>query len=245
MHAKLLLNQHFSFDDLVITNAPNSLVLDGATKEKLAGIWQQVEADAQAAGKKVWDGLTYRMNQFSVQDSKLHLELAEMPFSMRRSLETLQEKEGENEAWMPNGVAVSPLVQTCDGKFLFGKLSGTTMSTRVYGTFGGIVDRHIGSGEELWAMFLTEMHEEANIQERDVVQKSIEGIVRSKRGVAIIVAHVQIALSAEEATCKFAEREDDEMSEMIAVDVQEIESHPIFSDYTETWGRIVTRITTK
>lgn len=234
MEARLLVNQTLSFDEILIEEKPSNREIIPELEVEIPERWATIEAAARAAGKRVWDGTTYRLNAFAVRGGQLHLEVAELPYSVRESLnEATRAGEIVREAACSRGLFATALTRTADNQFLFGALSGITRSTRRVSSIGGICtkdEQPLSCGADLERHMLTELREEAGVPETLVSSCVIVGLVGTAVGNVGYTTWIELACTFEEAEALFREQSDDEMKGLIAVPAADL------SDYLRSLG---------
>lgn len=138
--------------------------------------WDALVKDAEAKGKRIWNGITARANSVSVEDGVLRLELAPLDFKHRECGITYPGYYELPESYWRKGLYAVALVETRDGFFVFVKLSGKSMNKNTEEMLGGIVgdEGPVESGTDLFNELYRELEEEGSIPKSSVAHMALE-----------------------------------------------------------------------
>ncbi len=138
--------------------------------------WGVLVQDAAEKGKRVWNGITQRVNECDVQGETLRVELAPLDFKHRECVVSYPGYYGLPEAYWRKGAWVAGLVQTSDGWFVHVALSGRSNTTKKENLIGGIVGDEgvVTSGAALFDEMFRELEEEAAAPKEIVTRCALE-----------------------------------------------------------------------
>lgn len=156
--------------DVSITEDSTRLI-DPAAENKANALWaEQLEKCAQK-GEKVWDGRSYRLNDFRVEPGTLYIELGPLLWSKRSPLRYVDELHKLDPQYWGRGIFVTAIIKTADNKYIFGSRKETALERTVSTTFGGILspdDVEVKTFEDFVTMLEYEIDEELGVAACDV-----------------------------------------------------------------------------
>lgn len=183
--------------------------------------------NAARKGIKAWDSQIYRLENFRVDRDKLFLNFSLIPYSVRVGIKAHRdEMEKFGQDYLSKALYVSAIIETSDGKYLIGKLSGKTLNEKSIDFIGGVLSHdeiEIRSSDDLWQVMFTELDEEANIKKDDVESSSLVGGATSWYSNVALIFYVKLKIDSETVKRKFADRSDDELSDLLCVERPELE----------------------
>lgn len=209
---EIIYDQAFDVDNLNLEIIETSLILDQDQQNKVDLKWLVLEENAIKNNLTLYNGESYRLESFNKNgiNNSYDLKLSKINFKERICLEKLS-KNQENKVFS-KGLAIGCFMQTADEFFIFGKMSGKTMSDDKIDFIGGVADSDIEtSAKGLWGKFLQEMKEEASIDEKYVKYKKYLGFVKPLQGNIILLTYCKLSLSKDEVLDLFNTHHDNEI----------------------------------
>lgn len=181
--------------------------------------WQARVSAAASRAQKIWDGRYYRVtNVPEMKDGLARPGLCLGTISYRYiatygALHGHHAKEGLEPL---HHLTTACLVRTRDGTFLFGRRSRDGAIDLIG---GGVQSDElaVACGSDLEANLRKEILEELGVASAHIRSIGGVGILLSTTSNVLIIGLVDLALSLDEAAAQFAQRSDDEMSELVAV----------------------------
>ena len=223
--SQILLKGNFSAEDIIIHNVEQSnRKIDPEVEASLAQVWENNFKIAKEQGKLIFDGESFRLEEFKVINGKLELTVSKFKYSVRSSLVSLAPKLiGKGMEYTANGLAIAGFIRTSDGKYIFGGKSGKTTSTLKVDFIGGIVEpKELKNGKDLIECNKAELKEEINIDAQDIQDIEVTGIIFSPTSNIIILTNTELNLTSEEVLEKFRLENDGEISEIIFKSPEEL-----------------------
>lgn len=167
---QLLAQGKFSPEDLVVTVSPSNRQTNPHVEAQIEGLWSAKLHNAIAAGKTIYNGMSYRLNNWALVASKLHLDFGVFDFKTR---ECVIEADGYfdlGEAYFRKGCHTLSTIKTSDDKYLLVELSGKSMNYNAIDFIGGIMETNFAmqTSEDVFSSFYEELEEEACIEHSDI-----------------------------------------------------------------------------
>jgi 8-oxo-dGTP pyrophosphatase MutT (NUDIX family) len=220
---RIILKKKFQFSDIRVEIVSDEWKANPAYDEQVAKAWVEKQELAKKEGATIWDGLYYRVvNVDEIEKIKEPiLRLGTIYYRYIHTAPLLKESFFANKFEPPFHLSTTAAIRTSDGFYLFGKRSRNGAIDLI----GGGVQKdqlEITNGDDLEKNLLKEMAEEAGIQKSDIKEIEGIGILHSITSNILIVAHVQLNLSKQEAIAAFENRGENEMAEPIFIPEAEL-----------------------
>lgn len=171
-----------------------------------------------AKGKKMRDSDLYRVDAMDISDDSCSLSLGRMKWSEQFILKHHKELwEQLDASEYPNGIAVSALIETNDGYFIFGERWDiyATRQTWDIAMIGGTLqpdETQVNSYQWFYDHIVQELTEETGIADQYIYNSMIVGIQRMQNGWIAFVYYFKLTIDSTEILKLFDLREDMEMS---------------------------------
>lgn len=222
--SKILLSKSFNLDQIqVILNPVSSRLIDQKVEKEIEKKWNERLSQAQSKGIKIWNSTTYRLNEFVIEKDELYLELSEIDFKTRVGMKYIDAVYDLGPDYYSKGIFTAGLVKTSDNKYIFGELSGNTLSalSRNVDFIGGILSKDeciVTSAKSLAHALEREVQEEINIpanQIQDMILKAI--ILTSGYNIALIF-DVDLTIDSVSVQSLFNLKNDKELKSLVFVE---------------------------
>lgn len=171
MNLPLLLAQgHFRPKELIVSVSESNREIDPNVEAQIEALWITKVMSAQAQGKTIYNGLSYRLNTLKQVDNNLHLDFGIFDFKTRECLVEAKGYEELSESYFRKGCHTQGTIRTIDGKYLLVELSGKSLNFNKVDFIGGIMETkpELKTGEDIFQSFLLELEEEACITQKDI-----------------------------------------------------------------------------
>jgi hypothetical protein len=169
---RVLAQGEFNPSDILVSFTEQSnRKIDPEVESQIDSYWQKVLDDAKEKGKNIWNGISYRVDDFEItKEGKLKVTFSPIEFKTREGLITTETYYLLSEEHYRKGAFVSSLVRTRDGYYVFVQLSGLSHNKSKVELLGGIVgdSMDVRSGEDLFTVLYQELNEEAIIAKKDI-----------------------------------------------------------------------------
>ena len=160
---KVLAQGIFTPEDLEVSFSEESnLVLTPAIQKEVDETWEKLLKDAKENSKRVWNGISCRVNALDHVGDSLKVEFAPIDFKTREGLLGALERLELPEESYRRGAFVGGLVRTSDNYYVFVYLSGRSVNTNKVDMVGGIVgdESVVRTGADLFSVMYQELEEE-------------------------------------------------------------------------------------
>jgi 8-oxo-dGTP pyrophosphatase MutT (NUDIX family) len=178
----------------------------------VAPVWEERVAAAAARDHHLWDGRHYRL--FDIGDlARGTLRLGTIDYRYIVTVRALYEQHKQHGLDPPHHISTAALLLTADGHYVFGK-------RRINGAIdliGGGLQPEEGVVPDFADNIRKEIQEETGIDSSALGAMRGLGVVMSTTSNVLVIAHQEVALSADGVRDAFAHREDDEMAEPVFV----------------------------
>lgn len=226
---RVILKQKGNIDGFKIIHSPTSnRKIDPALEEKVGSIWEQLKKEYAAKGVRVWDGTYYRLeNVNEVANGEKTLKLSTIKFSTLRAYKILCRENEIREEQYTNFISSGAMIETTDHYFVFGKRGKNIHDDNIDILGGGLLESEniANSGYDIEKNVRKEMHEEGHIEDEDMDECELLGILHSLSMNVLFIFKAKLNLSKQQLQDKFKTREDDEMSELVFVEAGKIEEY--------------------
>jgi 8-oxo-dGTP pyrophosphatase MutT (NUDIX family) len=170
----------------------------------------------------LWDGIYYRV--LGVQDCDQGLlRLGTVRYRYIATFPGLHQHHACLNLEPLNHLSIIALIRCSDGFYLFGRRTGNGETDFI----GGGVQKdelEIAAGADLERNLLKEIQEETGIRRDAIQQLTGIGILLSSTSNVLIAGHANTGLTKAQAIAGFAERTDDEMSDLVFIPKTELAS---------------------
>jgi 8-oxo-dGTP pyrophosphatase MutT (NUDIX family) len=220
---RILAHSTFRPEDIEVTmNKVSNRATTPEIEQQIDAHWEVFYAEAKAAGKNIWNGVTYRVNEFAVtEERKLKIEFAPNNFKTIQGLTGVDGYWSLPEEYWRKGGYVGSFVKTSDNYFVFVILSGRSLSRhKVNNVVGGVLDDEVplGCGDDIYKTMYKELEEETAIPRSSVARCDLETIYYSPS--TLVGFHFGISLlnTKEEVEARFKQHGgDDDIHDLLFV----------------------------
>lgn len=224
---KILISGKFYADDISVKVNPHSnRKIDKTVERGINPLWEKIYKKATAEGKQVWDGISFRLNDVHEEQGTLMFEVSPIKFSIRYPLCTMvSELEHLGEDYYAKGMGIGGIIETSDGKYIFGQRSGKTMTSNKIDVIGGFVegvDFTDKREQGLLAVNTMEIKEELGIDSFRIKEMSVIGVVLSYTTNVVVVTYTELEMDSSEVRQSFNNATDDEMSDLVFVEKENL-----------------------
>lgn len=187
--------------------------------------WEAILKDAKETGKLAYDNPhIQRLNDLEIKEDTLVLHFAEEKFSKLRGLREISEIHALDDAYWPKGLYICSLTCTSDNKYIFGKVSGKTLSNKKYDYIGGVLDEEVVDKDNyLRKMILQEFEQEVNINESNIEGIKFVGLIISGSTTIGVVVYTKLNINSEEVLKLHKEKNDEEMESIEVIEEDGLE----------------------
>ena len=206
----------------------SSRLIEEHLEKDIDALWEEQKNKCIVKGEKVWDGISYRMNSLTVDENSIAVELGPIKWSKRSTTRALDAIYRLPEDYWGKGVFVTGIIETTDGKYIFGERKNTALKRTVSTTIGGILgpdDVTVKSFDDFYVMLHKEIYEEIGVKPTLVTSERFLGIVYSRKTDVGFVFIVCVDLSSEEVSALFQKRSDDELASLKFVETHNVREH--------------------
>lgn len=223
----LLMSSSIDVENMAVQHGPSTKLRSAYLDENMDTMWNEFVEKSRQIGRRVWNSTLYRMESFDLTEQGLamHLstiEVKEIQMSMR-----VPGEYDLGDRYRPYNMFVGSLVETADGKFIFGRTNTNTLSAGRIDLIGGALshtENAVHSGNDIYMAALTEITEELNIGSNCVINGKVCSLLRTTRFNIGVVFHVALGITAREVDSLFEARQNDEIVETIQVDRTDVAS---------------------
>ena len=228
---EILFEGYFTPNDFVVSISPSNRAIDPKVEEQLDAIWQQKEQEAKEKKLHFYNGVSYRLNSFSQEGNKIHLDFGEIFFKVRFGLPQIPEYFDLPEEYYRKGCFTGATVRTSDDKYLMVELSGKSMNQNKIDMIGGMVETDIPlkTGQDIWAQFYDELEEEALVIPADVASCILRAVYLTTNTNVGFYFQCDLAISSQEVVRNFE-------SKSKHVDIQGLKLYS-YDSYREMLGK--------
>jgi hypothetical protein len=221
---KVLVKGNFEFSQIDVNNsAASNRKINPKLEKEIDNKWQSLNTNPH--GKRVWNAITYRLNNSYVKNNILYIELAEIEYKVRCIMKDLPAVEKLGEDYYHKGASIGTLLKTSDNKYIFGELAGNTMNSNKIDFIGGVLSKDelpIQNSLDLKKALFKEIKEEINVDDYCIKSTSIIGMVLSHNYHVVIISLSELNIDSKEVLRLFSKQNDNEMKSIIFVEESEI-----------------------
>src|SRR5260221_3610457 len=129
---RLLLKGKILREDITIHfNATSKRKINPVIESKIKEVWAETYKIATEKGQTIYNGESYRVDDYKYENGKLALTLSKFTYEVRSSLNKLAaeiELLGDDQ-YYSRGFAIGGFLKTSDGKYIFGQRSGKNVTS--------------------------------------------------------------------------------------------------------------------
>lgn len=186
--------------------------------------WQERIREAASEAHPIWDGQFYRVTNIGdVRGGSPppRLCLGTIFYRYIATFRALHEHHAREGLEPLYHLSTAGLIRTNDGQFVFGKRSRNGAIDLIG---GGVQSDELAitCGADIEVNLRKEILEELGVRSEQIESVKGKGILLSTTSNVLIIAAVDLALSLNEVAAQFADRSDDEMSDLVAVDEDDL-----------------------
>jgi hypothetical protein len=187
--------------------------------------WEVFFREAKAAGKSIWNGVTYRVNDLKVaDDGKLNVEFAPIDFKTRESVLSIPNYYELPERFWRKGATVGSFVKTVDNFYVFVALSGRSVSmanpNKKVSLIGGVLDEDVPvrASKDIYETMYKEFEEESAVPRDRVKRCILDSVYLSPSTNIGFHFIIDLFETKEEVEARFkAESQDDDIAGLLFV----------------------------
>lgn len=214
-------------ENITITHIPTTKKRSSILERDLDKLWDEEVAEMSGKGRKIWNAELYRLEGSQRTTTSLRLDLSTIEVKEVHASNRLPSEREMGEEYRTSNIFVASLIETSDGKFLFGRTNTNTLMAGRIDLIGGSLsktERPVSDANDLFNSALCEIQEELNINASVVRTGHLCAMLRTPRSYVGLIFYVQLNIDFLEFERHFRGRDNDEITEVIAVDRQEIAS---------------------
>ncbi len=199
----------------LINETQSNRVTNSQIESLLEDNWNKKLNEAKRKDITLYDGTSFRLEKFSIDNESLKIVVSPIKFSVRSTLKKLPDLAKLGEAYFSHGLSVGGIVQTLDDQYLFITKSNKSASDTKTDIIGGVLEKlEPLSGIGIVNMNYQELNEEANIDKSMVQNTKVIGLVRSYTTDIIIVTFTKLNVTAEQVRQLFRTNHDSEIADI-------------------------------
>jgi 8-oxo-dGTP pyrophosphatase MutT (NUDIX family) len=223
----ILYKGHFDLAAIAVTVVDEAWQSSAAYEALVQEVWTARVAAVASRGHRLWDGRFYRVSNVPDIESGLTqpgLRLGTIRYRYVATYGALHTHHAAEGLAPLHHLTTACLVRTCDGYFLFGKRS---LGGAIDLIGGGVQPEElpVTRGADLEANLRKEILEEMGVANAHIRSLHGVGVLLSSTSNVLIIGAVDLVLSRDEVAGYFAQRSDDEMSELVAVREEDLNSY--------------------
>lgn len=217
--AAILHRSPFQLSDVPVSVLENEWTPSASYEALVRDAWQERVRDATRRGQTIWDGRFYRVTNVSDMNCGAtfpRLCLGTIFYRYIATFRAFREHHAKEGLEPFHHLSTAGLIRTRDGQFLFGRRSRDGTIDLIGG--GAQIDElAITCGSDIEANLRKEIFEELGMRSAQIREVRGMGVLVSTTSNVLVIAAVDLALSTDEVAAQFADRSDDEMSELVTV----------------------------
>lgn len=223
----LLLSETIEIDDIVIRHQPSTKARSAELARDIDRIWDEEVAEMTAKGRKIWNAELYRLESFALNGQRLWLDLSTIEVKEIHATHRLPGESELGEKHRPNNIFIASLIETRDGKFIFGRTNANTLNAGRVDLIGGALsktERPVATSNDLYGSALAEIEEELNLSADRVAHGCLCAILRTPRAYVGLIFLIRLNIDAQEADRLFRARDNDEITEILVLKRAEVQA---------------------
>jgi 8-oxo-dGTP pyrophosphatase MutT (NUDIX family) len=215
----ILHNGPYALSDVIVSVSDSAWAPSASYDVLVQGSWQERVREAASEAHAIWDGQFYRVTNIGdMRDDATppRLCLGTIPYRFIATFRALHEHHERERLEPLYHLSTAGLIRTRDGQFVFGKRSRNGAIDLIG---GGVQSDElaIACGSDIEANLRKEILEELGVRSAQIQSVKGKGILLSTTSNVLVIAAVDLSLSMNEVAAQFADRSDDEMSDLVAV----------------------------
>jgi len=215
-------------DSVLISEQKSSRHEDKDLSMKAIKSWKATKDEAESKGQKIWDSLVYRFESCLISNDSIKLQISTIPFSIRYGMNKFTEEiKMLGLSYSPKGMYASCLVKTKDNRFVFIEKSNKYVTNKKFAWVGGVLSKsetEIKTGSDLFQAVAKEVIEELGIDFNDISNFHLQIGYLTENWNFCLLFSLQINLTKQDVQNKFNAHSDGEASQLVFLDVDNIES---------------------
>lgn len=223
---RILHNHQFSLSDTTVRILDHVWRADAEYERMAETAWQVKLRKAEQDAQPLWDGTYYRVSNTSDITGPMgvrKLELGTIQYRYISTFGRLHEEHKRRKLAPLYHLSTAALIRTNDAHYVFGRRTRGGAIDLI----GGGVQRdemEIACATDIGQNLYKEIREEVGIQYTDSLRMNGVGVLMSSTSNVLIIAHIDLRLTRDEVTDRFADREEDEMAEPVIVPESDLRS---------------------
>jgi 8-oxo-dGTP pyrophosphatase MutT (NUDIX family) len=222
--SKALVTGKLTAENFNITIGESNLNLTLEIGARIEEIWKDKQVESKERGADIYNGVSYRVNNWSYDQKTLGLELSLYDYKHRLGLITMI-KNGEISSYdyPHNGCFVGATVLTSDDLYIMVKLSGTSMNLNTLEMLGGMVETETQFSDQnfLFDVLYQELEEEAGITNSDITQCYLESMFTGGTSHFGFYFNVVLDKSSSELQKRFVYNQDTDIESLVFLSREE------------------------
>ncbi len=224
---QILFRGRFAEEDVYWEEGISGRRIDSSLENKAKEEWEKIVKDADASGKKVWDGEVFRFENSEVVGGRLNIRVSTIPFSVRKAMNSLTNQIRQlGTEYAPMGMYSSIFVKTKDDKYVFMRNGDGYATDRRVSFVGGIISKSEGNikqGRDLFRKVLTELKEEIGIAAKAILEEQLVAGYVNERLNFCLIFHIRLNKSWDEVKKHFKPTE--EVKDIFALSEEEMKDY--------------------
>lgn len=240
LRSRLLLKDTFSSEQIDIVLAPSNRTTTPQFEQQIEDTWGRQLVKAQRRGDQLWDTEAYRLNNFSVQDGRLQLELATVAYRVHSALKELHSEPRISEKHADKLLVADALVRTNDGMYIVARVD--KVSEQAVVLLGGSCTKgrlpKLNS-KALFDFAVDRLATVLNVSKKSLEPPVLKGVILNEVGSAHLIFEVAASCSSEDLAQNFISNNG--ISELIFVKESDLPQFLASADgYIKETARLLT-----
>ncbi len=209
---------HLQGSNVNITIEESNLILSKEIEVDIERRWSEKIKEAEEGNLNLYNGMSYRLNDWSCVLDRLDLKLSVFDYKHRHALVCMSREGSIDEGkYRHNGCYVGATVITSDNKYVMVKLSGKSMNPNKTDLLGGIAETNVkcNSGQYLFDILHEELREEAGLEINEVDSSVLRMMYASQSGHIGFYFEIRLLLSSGEMEERFADNQDIDIAHLL------------------------------
>lgn len=226
-HPMIIFSGRVEAENITVTHLPTTKNRSSELAHNLDRLWDEEVAEMTAKGRKIWNAELYRLEDFRYSCSTLSVDLSTIEVREIHASIRLSGESDRGESYRPRSIFVASFIETSDGKFIFGRTNANTLTAGRIDLIGGSLsktERPVTNGADLFRSALSEIEEELNVGAVDVESGHLCAILKTPRSFVGMIFHVRLNIDLVQFERRFRARDNDEITEAVAVDRNDLSS---------------------
>lgn len=217
-YSKFVVAGNWQKGDISLSIVNSSFHLDEELRYRIENIWGEELTKAKQAGKLMYNGLHYRLEDIKIGEQTINLRISPLDFKTRMGIGILSET---TEMPMLATLNIGGFVETTDGKFVFGKKGNLTLAEEGKIEFigGGLEGENIS---DIFNQNEAEIGEELGVSKSHISSQELVSILLTPRGNYIFLTHNRLTVDSNELVEIFNKENDGEFSELVFIEKSDL-----------------------